>query len=322
SLQMTSSMHTLPLYFPQGTKVNPAPVMYSLHSYHEGGDEAVIVDVDPVEQLEKDQLNLIKLLGAFNEKLDKHLNGLTKKGNEKKKEEVKGKKRVNVTQFVGNSSVSKEKGGKAVSAKTVTQATPWKMMEEKEGAETKNGISASAVITLARLLSDKEKIGKMSVTMTANDLFWMENLAKIGSKRDIKFIGDVKNGLTKASAEIEVKKGASFAVRVDSLTLSDRVTGWKIMGVTLGLFSFNHHFAVQNAHTHRWLIRLDEVINGGKKENEVSSLLSSSSQFLSRFDSLSSHSHFSLADSLIRPLFNGNLPNNVELWAKRLDSVV
>lgn len=54
---------------------------------------------------------------------------------------------------------------------------------------------------------------------------------------------------------------------------------------------------------------------------EVLSLVSAISQFLSRFDSLSSHTHFSLSDVLIRRLFNGNLPNNVELWAKRLDSV-
>lgn len=76
----------------------------------------------------------------------------------------------------------------------------------------------------------------------------------------------------------------SFSLEVDSLCSRDRVTAWKILGLVLGLFSFNHHFALQvtytfisplydnyrdtfqNAHSHRWLIRLNEVISEGKKE--------------------------------------------------------
>lgn len=35
--------------------------MYSIDSYHDRGDNTPIHDVDPTKQLEKDQLNLIKL---------------------------------------------------------------------------------------------------------------------------------------------------------------------------------------------------------------------------------------------------------------------
>uniref|UniRef100_A0A8R1Z9N2 Uncharacterized protein n=1 Tax=Pristionchus pacificus TaxID=54126 RepID=A0A8R1Z9N2_PRIPA len=310
-------MYSLPLYFPSGTKVDPLGVMYSIDSYHDRGDNTPIHDVDPTKQLEKDQLNLIKLLGTLNDRLDKHLSGLKKETKEvehKKKKVIDG---VHSQDKKGD----RKKGGTGIPLKeTLISTIPWKMVEDKVGAEEKNGISACSNPSLTKY--QQEKIGRITVTVTDHDLFWIESLAKIGSKRDIKFSGEMKNGITtKGMGEVEVKKGDSFSLEVDSLCSRDRVTAWKILGLVLGLFSFNHHFALQNAHSHRWLIRLNEVISEGKKEKEVLSLVSAISQFLSRFDSLSSHTHFSLSDVLIRRLFNGNLPNNVELWAKRLDSV-
>lgn len=319
---MASSMYALPLYFPTGTKVDPIGVMYSLTSYH--GEEEDMEDVDPVKQLNDDQLNLIKLLEEFNDRLDKHLSmkkeGKEKKneGQDKKKNESKGVKSDSRSEKVAG---VKEKGGKTGPSKTCTaSSTPWKLTEEKVGAETNNGISACASPSLSTYTS--HKMGVVSVTITADDVFWMETLAKVGVKRDIKFSGEVSNGVKKAVGEVEVKKGASFSLIVQSLSVCDRVTAWKILGGALGLFSFDRQYAVQNAHSHRWLTRLDEVIKGGKKDKDVSSLVSLSSQFLSRFDSLSSHSHFSLPDVLIRSLATANLPNNVELWAKRLDSLL
>ncbi|GMR48053.1 hypothetical protein PMAYCL1PPCAC_18248 [Pristionchus mayeri] len=315
---MASSMYSLPLYFPPGRKVDPIGVMYNLPSYHGGGETPSLLDADPTKQLETNQLNLIKLLEAFNERIDKHLNGL--KG-EKKKEGKDSKKEEKGEICAEKESMKKEKGGKAVPAKPPTlSTTPWKLMEEKVGAEAANGISACALPSLARY--PNEKLGKVNVTVTSADIFWMENLAKVASKREVKFCGEVKNEVMNGNVEVVTKKGASFSLEVDSFSCVDRVTGWKILGGAIGLFSFHHLDAVQNEHTHRWLTRLAEVIEGGKRAEEVSSLLSSCSQFLSRFDSLSSHCSLSLADTLVRPLFLSNLPNNVELWAKRLESVI
>ncbi|GMT24163.1 hypothetical protein PFISCL1PPCAC_15460, partial [Pristionchus fissidentatus] len=312
------SMYTLPLYFPQGMKVDPIGVMYSLDSYHEGGESdatPTIKEFDPIKQLEKEQGQLIKLLEAFNSRLDKHLSGLNR-------ETASGKKKEDIKQGKATSS-GKQKGGRGnvVLLKcTPISTAPWKIQEEKMPAEDKNGLSACAAPTVITL--NRPKINKASISVTPDDIFWVESLAKVGSERGVAFSGEVTNGIKAVNGEVVVNKGASFSLSIDTFSSSDRVTAWKMIGAALGVFSFEAELAVQNTHIHRWLMRLDEVIEMKKNDNVVGLLLSSSSQFLSRFDSLSSHCHLSLPDLLIRPLFNSNLPNNVELWVRRIDSAL
>ncbi|XGW31096.1 hypothetical protein V3C99_009784 [Haemonchus contortus] len=354
-----SSMYKLPPLVPVDLDVKPIDIMYTIPSYH-GTTNSNSADTmcnglpeetfDPAKEIEHKQHDLIKSLMNLGSTLDNLLKEMEKavgaKKNEKgKKELVTGAPSSSENHVaVSKNDTKKDKEAKKearkaakAEAKSKVGTAPssgvksaavgssdrqWTINEEKTTSET--GQSLTACLPQSFVEFDRKSLGDITLTFTPEDQPWVEALSNVGSKRNVAFKGVVSNDCKEPSTTtINTSLADNFSVVSPGSSLKCRTTSWKLLGAALGIFSFASNHSIQAAHQHVWLSKVDMVLGGKMTKEQV---IREASRFLSQFDALGSQFSFGVADVVARSVLIGSstspLPNNVELWSKRLDSVM
>ncbi|VDO70124.1 unnamed protein product [Heligmosomoides polygyrus] len=329
------SMYKIPPLVPEDVNVKPADILYFLPSYHDAvsqnGGTSLCNGVpeddnhDPVKAVETKQHELIKSLMNLGSTLDNLLKEMGKSGyaaeptEEKPIEAVPSSTEAPSDKASKADKEAKKAARKAAKAEAKVKVGPdsslgkklpaadasnkqWTFTEEKRSNET--GQALTACLPQGFVDFEKQKLGDIRITFTSVDKPWIEALSHFSEKRNVVF-------------------KEKFSVVAPDCSLCCRISAWKLLGVALGLFSFASNHSIQAAHQHRWLSKMDFVL-AGKLSRE--SAIREASQFLSQFDALSSQFCFGIADIIARSVLlesvDTALPNNVELWVKRLQSVM
>ncbi|CAI5448944.1 unnamed protein product [Caenorhabditis angaria] len=335
-------MYKLPAFLPADFNVQPKNIVYKLASYHgESGEQqssasSVSLETDPVKVLEQKQLELIERLkkqadslgkllasakpttaapqkGAAKESTPQPAQEAPKKDKDAKKEARKAAK---------NEAKNKVASGDAPAPKkTATSAgSSWTIEDDRKTWET--GLSLTANIPSTLVNYPQEPLGQITLTVTKSDLVWVQSLALVGQKRSVSFTGNVTNKVGKdAKTTVNVKTGEEVSLTINKVTIRSRATVWKSLGLALGLFARTSQQVLSSAHQALWLNKSNQVL---LKTADLSLLEREASQFLARFDSLSSQWDITLADIIFRSLIKATntLPNNVEIWAKKIDQLL
>ncbi|VDO26892.1 unnamed protein product [Haemonchus placei] len=240
----------------------------------------------------------------------------TKKDKEAKKEARKAAKAE------AKSKVGTAPSSGAKSAVVGSSDRQWTINEEKTTSET--GQSLTACLPQSFVEFERQSLGDITLTFMPEDQPWVEALSRVGLKRNVAFKGAVSNECKEPSTTtINTSIGGNFSVVSTGCSLKCRTTSWKLLGAALGIFSFAFNHSIQAAHQHVWLSKVDMVLAGKMYKEEI---IREASRFLSQFDALGSQFNFGVADVVARSVLIGSstspLPNNVELWSKRLDSVM
>ncbi|CAJ0600942.1 unnamed protein product [Cylicocyclus nassatus] len=342
-----SSMYKIPPVMPEGFDVKPLDIMYSIPSYHntskmESSAECngVTEDLnDPVKMIEKKQQNLIKSIKDLGSTLEALLQEMGKCGAEpssskkskveksasppetakpssKKDKDAKKEARKAAKMEAKSKLASDAPAGKAVDKES---AKPWILHEEERATIT--GQSLTACLPSALTEFPIEKLGEVSITATELDRPWLEVLSHVGERRNVAFKGQISNASSNASTTVNVSLGDKFLLEGGGTTLTCRISAWKLLGSALGLFSFKPEYSLHAIHQHRWLSKVDSILAGKLDKNEA---IREASKFLSQFDAFGSHFRFGVADLVAKSVLSGSspLPNNVELWFKRMETVV
>ncbi|EYB93920.1 hypothetical protein Y032_0177g582 [Ancylostoma ceylanicum] len=219
----------------------------------------------------------------------------------------------------------------------------WVIHEDKRSTET--GQSLTACLPSAFTDFEIEKLGDVTMAATETDRPWIEAFSRVGEKRNMAFKGGVSNSCSNPSTTVNISFGGlffhellfcsgsgvvdtsflpeRFSVIASGTTLTCRVSAWKLLGSGLGLFSFKPNHSMHATNQHRWLSKVDLVLAGKLSKDDV---IREASKFLSQFDALGSQFDFGVADVITKSVLIGEspirLPNNVELWSKRMDSVM
>lgn len=350
------SMYKIPPLVPEDVNVKPADILYFLPSYHDAvsqnGGTSLCNGVpeddnhDPVKAVETKQHELIKSLMNLGSTLDNLLKEMGKSASasaaepteEKPIEAVPSSTEAPSDKASKADKEAKKAARKAAKAEAKVKVGPdsslgkklpaadasnkqWTFTEEKRSNET--GQALTACLPQGFVDFEKQKLGDIRITFTSVDKPWIEALSHFSEKRNVVFKGSVTNDCKDPSTSITVELGEKFSVVAPDCSLCCRISAWKLLGVALGLFSFASNHSIQAAHQHRWLSKMDFVL-AGKLSRE--SAIREASQFLSQFDALSSQFCFGIADIIARSVLlesvDTALPNNVELWVKRLQSVM
>ncbi|CAD6197174.1 unnamed protein product [Caenorhabditis auriculariae] len=345
-------MYKLEPYFSSEIKVQPKQTIYKLPSYHDDLSDVqnpVQGEVDPVKALELRQLRLIEELQSQALKLNELL---TQKGKSSAPTQHEESKKKNVSAPVAaqklstpepkkddndtkkNKDAKKEArkaakteaknkvatGEQSVSKSSHSTSTgsdlTWIVYEEKKTIET--GQSLTANLPPALLSTKPSETGIISLKVTKEDEVWLQRLANIGAKRKVAFEGFVANNVKDSKNTVRTEQASKVELSGGSWNISCRVAIWKVLGAALGIYSNSYDHAISSAHQHQWLTKTNRALSG---KGDLDYLVREASQFLSRFDALSGLFEISLADVVLRSvLTQKNQPNNVELWANRIDS--
>ncbi|KAK5982314.1 hypothetical protein GCK32_003403 [Trichostrongylus colubriformis] len=353
-----SSMYKLPPQVPIDFDVKPLDIMYCLPSYHTaagaGSSDVTCNGLsenshDPVEVIEHKQHALIKSLMNLSSTLDELLTEMGKSTSAVPNAE-RGKVPTNATpsRSENRAVTTKEDGKKDKEAKKearkaakaeakgkVGSVPPvganfvamdvsdrqWAINEEKRASETNQSLTACLPQKFADF--ERQKLGDITLSFTVEDQPWVEVLSRLSAKRNVAFKGTVSNDCKDPSTTVNTSLGDKFSVAYSGCSLTCRVTSWKLFGAALGIFSYAANHSIRAAHQHRWLLKLDLVLSGKLTKESV---VREASQFLSQFDALGSHFSLGIADVIARSVLiesiESRLPNNVELWVKRMDSVM
>ncbi|KAJ1369832.1 hypothetical protein KIN20_031406 [Parelaphostrongylus tenuis] len=349
------SMYEIPPLVPDDLEIKPAEVMYFVPSYHamknkkepiQNCNDICDDSYDPVKEVEKKQQALIQSLMKSSSKdkekcaktalttslasppskddgkKDKDAKAPVSKSDGKKdkdaKKEARKAARVEakskrpsivmkssffqhrpITESIENFFCSEKDLYKTVCSKGTRD--PW-LVHLFVGGETNkcdDWTVSNSHLPPVLCNFERQKLGDISITVTSIDELW------------------------DASTTVNVSQGDNFSLVSSKLSLNCRVSSWKLLGSALGIFSFAPNHAIHAAHQHRWLSQVDMVLSGGIPKEEV---VREASRFLSQFDALGSQFEFGIADVIAKSVLigssNTSLPNNVELWSKRLESAV
>lgn len=338
--------------------MKPAKVMYDASSYHDGacgGDDVQDSDepvfLDPVKIIEQKQLELIKKLQNLGDTINAVLAESGKKApvNSVKGKPAKGQQSASNTEKKETKETSaqpaaankkdskkekeakkearKENKAKALGAGTAVKSAkgvsckPWVIKEEKREAESGQSIAACLPPRLTSFTT--QPAGALQLSVTQEDLSWVQLLSQVGSKRGVSFVGKVLNKAESAKTTVTVSLSNEVSVKSDngSSILKGRIAVWKVLGSVLGLFSFGATHAIHATHTHLWLRQIDDVLLNSQFKD---TLMRSASQFLSGNDTLGVQFGVSLADVVAFSLLSSvpNKPNNVESWANRVQQTL
>ncbi|EYB93921.1 hypothetical protein Y032_0177g582 [Ancylostoma ceylanicum] len=349
-----SSMYKIPPLVPDDFDVKPIDIMYSIPSYHasasqKGSDAAcngfLEEQNDPVKAIEMKQQNLIKSIKDLGSTLEALLQEMgkcasgpsaakktrldesvapapdtsaksgSKKDKDAKKEARKAAKSEAKSKATSGAVSSADKPSKGESGHA------WVIHEDKRSTET--GQSLTACLPSAFTDFEIEKLGDVTMAATETDRPWIEAFSRVGEKRNMAFKGGVSNSCSNPSTTVNISFGERFSVIASGTTLTCRVSAWKLLGSGLGLFSFKPNHSMHATNQHRWLSKVDLVLAGKLSKDDV---IREASKFLSQFDALGSQFDFGVADVITKSVLIGEspirLPNNVELWSKRMDSVM
>lgn len=331
-------------FFPSPAKT----ACYRVASYHSnpsagrvlGGSQDAQTETDPRKALEKKQLELIERLKGQTEQLNKLLVSFApkkeapicakpaqkpqkevtpepaaggKKDKDAKKEARKAAKAEAVKKVAGGAAPApKAKGAKA-------SGTQWTVEDDRKTWETNLTLTVNLPTTLVAY--EQEHLKSVTLTVRDADLTWVKTLAKVGEKRGVSFEGDVENQAKEKKTVVKVVKGASPSLQVEKTTVKTLQTIWKVLGAALGLFSRRPQQVLSASHQALWLARAEQILLA---TGDLSYSTREASQFLARFDSLSSQWEMSVADLVFRSLLNlaNAQPNNVESWAKKIDALI
>ncbi|CAI2350849.1 unnamed protein product [Caenorhabditis sp. 36 PRJEB53466] len=345
-------MYQLTPTFPANFDVTPKEVIYRVASYHESTVQAqqngqVQQETDPRKVLEQKQLELIETLKAQTDSLNKLLVSLAKVTGEDKKA-TPAKKEQSVPAAVAPASAdttgkdgkkdkdAKKEARKAAKAEAVkklasgeapipkgktpnVESNGWTVEDDRKTWEDK--LSLTVNIPTSLVSYPQEHLGQATLTVTAADQQWVAILAKSGEKRQVAFTGDVSNKANDAKTTIKVTKGSKTTLAFAKTTATSLQTIWKLLGAALGLFSRKSQQVLSASHQALWLNQAEQIVHGS---GDLSYATRQASQFLARFDSLSSQWEVSVADVIFRSLLNlaEAHPNNVEIWAKKIDKLL
>ncbi|KAK6750278.1 hypothetical protein RB195_002330 [Necator americanus] len=348
-----SSMYKIPPLMPDDFDVEPIDIMYSIPTYH--GSQSSMKESDvgcnglpddlnaPVKAIERKQQSLLKSIKDLGSTLDALLHEMRKCG-----ASLSAPEKNTPDEFAASVSESSVKAGgkkdkdakkearKAAKAEAKSKVVSssgtdktlepesgyqWVIHEEKRSTET--GQSLTACLPPGLTDFEKKKLGELTLYATEADKPWIEVLAHVGDKRNVAFKGEVSNICSNASTSVVVSFGEKFSAATSERTLTCRVSTWKFLGSALGLFSFKSNHSVHSIHQHRWLSKVDLVMSGKLSRDDI---IREASKFLSQFDALGSQFDFGIADLVAKSVLIGTssaiLPNNVELWSRRMDSVI
>ncbi|KHJ84456.1 hypothetical protein OESDEN_15830 [Oesophagostomum dentatum] len=316
-----SSMYKIPPYMPEGFDVKPIDVMYSMPNYHGSSQQessAVCNGLpeelnDPVKTIERKQQCLIKSIKDLGSTLEALLQEMgkiegpsapkkskldesaapvpedtAKSGNKKDKDAKKEARKAARTE-AKNKVAS---GGSSTPSKSsdADPGKPWIIHEEKRSTIT--GQSLTACLPSALTDFDLEKVEDLSLTATEADRPWIEALSHVGITKNVAFRGDVSNSCPNPTTTVTVSFGEKFSATASGTPLTCRIS-------------------------------VDLVLSGKASSDEV---IREASQFLSQFDALGSQFRFGIADIVAKAVLIGKsplaLPSNVELWSKRMETVI
>ncbi|KAL6740538.1 hypothetical protein Aduo_013884 [Ancylostoma duodenale] len=349
-----SSMYKIPPLVPDDFDVRPIDIMYSIPSYHASASQKESGAAcnglpedqnDPVKAIEMKQQNLInsiKNLGSTLEALLQEMGKAAssptaakktkldesaaptaessvksggKKDKDAKKEARKAAKSEAKIKATSGGVSSADKPSKAESGHA------WVIHEDKRSTET--GQSLTACLPSAFTDFEIEKLGEVTLAATDADKPWVEAFSRIGERRSMAFKSGVSNSCSNPSTTVTVSFGEKFSLVASGTTLTCHVSAWKLLGSGLGLFSFKPSHSMHATNQHRWLSKVDLVLAGKLSKDDV---IREASKFLSQFDALGSQFDFGVADVITKSVLIGKspirLPNNVELWSNRMDSVM
>uniref|UniRef100_A0A1I7U938 MICOS complex subunit MIC60 n=1 Tax=Caenorhabditis tropicalis TaxID=1561998 RepID=A0A1I7U938_9PELO len=333
------SMYALPATFPSDFEVHPKIACYRVASYHGEQKEAapsVQTETDPRKDLEQKQLKLIEQLKKQTEQLKELLSGFGKtaapaptqktvpqetkpaeksapKDKDAKKEARKAAKAEAVKKVAGGAAPAPK------SAKKTADTPQWTVEDDRKTWET--NLTLTVNIPASLVVYKQENLKNVTLTVREADLNWVKALAKIGAKRGVAFDGEVKNQTKEKKTTVKVVKGAVAALQIEKTTVKSLQTIWKTLGAALGLFSRQPEQVLSASHQALWLNKAEQILLG---TGDLSYATREASQFLARFDSLSSQWEVSLADVVFRSLLNLQEAhaNNVETWAKKIDALI
>jgi len=308
----------------EGIQVEPEVPMYQMEPYYQSSPSVPTnaegsVKSSPQQQgLEAKQLALIKALEQFRDKLNQFSSGQKKdvKPAGKKVEKVEKKKEQQVK---GKSSEKVEKKKEHPASKKIEKA---EKKNQPEFTVPPRKSTASAVYTGLNVKLDPfgykpqlpEKF-KLQLECQDVDKNWIGVLSKLAAKQNVE-IAEKSNG----SRVILVKFG-SDGVKLSGAPLSTpvqgRITVWKTLGALIGLFSYTD--AALSASTHKWLQFAEDFIEGRVSGFDA---IRKACFRLAQHDFLAAHDIATLSDFIVCAMIKdaGYLPNNVELWVKRLES--
>ncbi|CAL2029934.1 unnamed protein product [Caenorhabditis brenneri] len=342
-------MYKLHPTFAPNTKVEPKIACYRVASYHDSSSkfeecDSVKKETDPRKDLEQRQQQLIERLKVQSEKLKQLVGEFGEKNNSQPTSTPtsgKPEKKTQNTNPEPNNGGKKDKDGKkearkaakaeavkksAVGEKKVSNSngktireTQWTVEDDRKTWETNLTLTVNIPPSLVHY--KQEHLKELTLTVRDCDLKWVQALSKIGEKREVAFEGEVKNKATKKQTVVKVVKGTIPSLQLDKVVVKSLQTIWKLLGTSLGLFSRQSQQVLSSSHQAIWFNKAEKILLG---DGDLSYSTREASQFLARFDSLSSQWEVSLADVIFRSLLNHSesLPNNVETWAKKIDSLV
>ncbi|KJH51889.1 hypothetical protein DICVIV_01968 [Dictyocaulus viviparus] len=332
-----SSMYVVPPLVPDDLNVNPINVMYFVRNIHsmEAKKEpindhncALEDSYNPIKDVEKKQhalmQSLLVLVIPINKKqledvcISKSSTVSASKNVDKKDKEAKKEARKAAKMEAKNKASSTA----SKSAESALIERQWTIYEEKRANETGQSLTACLPTVFSNF--EMEKLGDVSLTTTSIDHSWVEALSYFGEARSVAFKGIINNNCKDASTTITVSEGDNFCVVSSEYSLKCRVSAWKLFGSAMGVFSFAAKHSLQAAFQHRWLSQMDLILDGKITKDTV---VCEANRFLAQFDALSSQFEFGVADVIAKSVLidssiNTLLPNNVELWLKRLESAI
>ncbi|KAF1759811.1 hypothetical protein GCK72_016278 [Caenorhabditis remanei] len=343
------SMYKLTPTFASDFEVHPKIACYRVASYHnpaagaaESSGASQKAETDPRKALEQKQQDLIARLKSQTEQLNKLLVSLAPATAQKtcQKPAQTPKSTGKAPEAAGSAAPSgkldkdakkearkaakaeavKKVGGAPAAAKGSKTSTPWTVEDDRKTWET--NLTLTVNIPASLVVYPQEHLKNVTLTVKDSDLPWVRALAKVGEKRGVAFEGDVKNGAKEKKTVVKVVKGGAVAaLQIEKTNVKSLQTIWKVLGMALGLFSRRAAQVLSASHQAIWLNKAEQILTGA---GDLSYSTREASQFLARFDSLSSQWEVSVADIVFRSLLNTaeNQPNNVETWAKKIDALI
>ncbi|ULT98083.1 hypothetical protein L5515_012811 [Caenorhabditis briggsae] len=326
------SMYKLTPTFKSDFEVNPKIACYRVASYHNPAagtqsatTQSAETESDPRKALEKKQLELIERLKGQTEQLNNLLVTLAPAKGAPVCAKPAQKPQKEATPEAATAGGKKDKDAKkearkAAKAEAVKKVAgnQWTVEDDRKTWETNLTLTVNLPTSLVAY--EQEHLKNVTLTVREADFTWVKALAKVGEKRGVSFEGEVKNQAKEKKSTVKVVKGKGTpTLQIEKTTVKSLQTIWKVLGSALGLYSRRPQQVLSASHQAIWLNK--QILLG---TGDLSYATREASQFLARFDSLSSQWEVSIADIVFRSLLNLSeaQPNNVETWAKKIDALV
>ncbi|CAD5219142.1 unnamed protein product [Bursaphelenchus okinawaensis] len=306
--------------------VKPNVSMYHIESIHgevqiPSSNSVQSTSEDPVKDLERRQLELIRNLNEFSKTLDQYLSSDV------------SKLRSDVSKLSVQEGNATKAGGKVdkKAAKKEARNNNKSLAKEKKTPETRS----ESLLTLVHppnsstfnikpnVEDPKVTIHDYKTTLPTDfegvlecqvaDIKWLNSLMKLGNLRGIA-IGPRAKG--KGTIHFKTTKGTVQLSGVSTFPITGRVSVWKALGTLLRVYDVLD--GVSALETHEWLTLADSFL---KNQISFDDFYRPINRRLSEVDYLASRSSLLLPDLLLKDLVNGHVvANNTELWINRVTS--